>query len=119
MQITLNWDNSVTTGQLPPAGFKTAVQAAANILDAQITDNIAVTINVGWGETGGTSIGSALASGAPTSMYTFNTYSDMGPGMPAGPPPKLSVRVVAQSAGSPPLLMSKLLRLVVPPFTEK
>ncbi len=77
MQITLNWDNSVTTGQLPPAGFKTAVQAAANILDAQITDNIAVTINVGWGETGGTSIGSALASGAPTSMYTFNTYSDM------------------------------------------
>ncbi|MDE2623486.1 MAG: NF038122 family metalloprotease, partial [Betaproteobacteria bacterium] len=74
MQITLQWDQS--PGQLP-AGFQTAVQNAANILDAQITDNIAVTIHVGWGETAGSTISGALATGGADNSYTFNSYSDM------------------------------------------
>ena len=46
MIIKLNWDASVGSA---PSGFKNDVQAAANVFDAQIQNNITVTINVGWG----------------------------------------------------------------------
>lgn len=64
MQINLSWDASASYA---PTGFKAAVQQAANILDAQILNNLTVTINVGWGEDAGTPFTSAtgLALGGP------------------------------------------------------
>lgn len=62
MQINLLYDQSTTTA---PNGFKTDMAAAAQYLDQTIANPITLTIKVGWGETGGTSIGSALATGGP------------------------------------------------------
>ncbi len=59
MLINLLWDPSVTSA---PAGFQRAIQTAANILDQQITNNISVSINVGWGENAGQSL--SINSGA-------------------------------------------------------
>lgn len=64
MQINLSWDASASYA---PNGFQAAVQQAANILDAQILNNLTVTINVGWGEDAGTPFTSptGLALGGP------------------------------------------------------
>ncbi len=53
MDINLEFDPSVATA---PAAFKVALTAAADYLDALITDPITVNIAVGWGEYDGTPI---------------------------------------------------------------
>lgn len=63
MQIDLSFDASAAAA---PSGFEPAIQDAANILDNLITNDITVTINVGWGEIGGETLSSGdLAEGAP------------------------------------------------------
>jgi len=47
MDINLEFDPSVATA---PAAFKVALTAAADYLDALITDPITVNIAVGWGD---------------------------------------------------------------------
>ena len=65
MQIALTYDSSVDNA---PAGFETAIQTAANILDSVITDPIDVTIDIGYGEENGQAItGSTLAEAGPAS----------------------------------------------------
>lgn len=77
MNITLQWDSSVSNA---PSGFKTAVQAAATILDNQILNPVSVTINVGWGTDAGSAIPSnALATGGPQSVTV--TYSQLVNGL--------------------------------------
>ncbi len=75
MQINLNWDASASNA---PNGFKAIVQQAAKILDAQILNNLTVTLNVGWGEDLGTLFTSAtaLAMGGPDNFVSC-TYSQM------------------------------------------
>jgi hypothetical protein len=51
MNINLIFDNSALAA---PVGFTTAVQTAANILDYELTDNITVNIEVGYGDFQGT-----------------------------------------------------------------
>ena len=74
MKINLLWDTSVNQA---PAGFKTVVQDAANVFDAQIQNNISVSINVGWNENEGASIpAGALATGSPDYGVSC-TYSQL------------------------------------------
>jgi hypothetical protein len=60
MQINLVYDSSTSSA---PAGFLTAMAAAAQYLDSLIANNITVNIQVGWGEVGGQSLGGALGEG--------------------------------------------------------
>lgn len=63
MRIDLSFDASTAAA---PTGFKTDIQDAANILDSLITNNITVTIDVGYGEVGGQPLAStSLAEGGP------------------------------------------------------
>lgn len=63
MQINLSFDASVKNA---PAGFMPAIEDAAQILDTMITNNVTVTINVGYGEIGGAAIpANDLAEGGP------------------------------------------------------
>jgi hypothetical protein len=82
MQINLNYDSSVTwsnfnsnpnVGLLEEAAFKQAVQYAATIFDKLFTNNVTVTIDVGWGEIQG----SPIAANGPSavSRRVYETYS--------------------------------------------
>jgi serralysin len=63
LHINLVWDASVSSA---PAGFVTAVQTAASMLEAAYSDNITVNLSVGWGEIGGSPITqSHVAMGGP------------------------------------------------------
>ncbi len=74
MQIALSWDPSVGAA---PAGFKTALQTAANMLDSQILDPITVSIQVGYGEDAGSAIqAGVLGLGSPDS-YANCTYAQL------------------------------------------
>jgi hypothetical protein len=73
MKIDLAYDPSVANA---PAGFKGALQAAANMLDsAFVGSNITVTIDVGWGEVNGWPIsGTTLGEAEPASgqLLSYN-----------------------------------------------
>ena len=64
--INLLWDASVASA---PASFKTAIQAAASMIQQYVTTPITVNIAVGWGEIGG------FGGNAP---YTVPGYSALG-----------------------------------------
>ncbi|WP_167098321.1 NF038122 family metalloprotease [Mycobacterium sp. DL592] len=59
--IHLIWDSSVAKA---PASFKAAVEQAAQMLESTVTNNVTLNIAVGYGEIGGSSIGSGSAEGA-------------------------------------------------------
>lgn len=64
MIINLIWDASVA---LAPAGFKAAIQNAANLLAQAFSDAITLNFNVGWGNIGGQAITqSGVALGGPS-----------------------------------------------------
>ncbi len=62
MNINLIFDTGGTNASAP-AGFKTAMQAAAQLLDGLLTDNITVNINVGYGEYNGTPLTGTVSEG--------------------------------------------------------
>ena len=72
MQINLIYDSSTSSA---PAGFFTAMAAAAQYLDNLITNNITVNIQVGWGEAAGQSLGGALGEGG--SYGTLLSYTQL------------------------------------------
>ena len=57
MQINVNFDQPTST---LPIGFVTAVNWAVDYLDSLFTNPVTVTINVGYGEVAGGSLGGAL-----------------------------------------------------------
>lgn len=61
LTINLIWDSSVAKA---PASFKATVQQAAQMLEATVTNTVTLNIAVGYGEIGGTPIGSGSAEGA-------------------------------------------------------
>ena len=75
MQIKFVDDPSV---QAAPAGFQNALNEAASVISAKlINDPITVTLDIGYGEVGGSPItGSVLAAAAPT-RGTFLTYDQL------------------------------------------
>lgn len=66
MNLVFDYDASVANA---PVGFKTALAYVATQLDALILDPITMTIDIGYGEDAGGSIGSSLATGAPVGEY--------------------------------------------------
>lgn len=74
MQINLISDSSVSAA---PAGFLTAIEEAAQLLDNLITNPITVNILVGWGEddNGAYSIGNSLSLGSAQGQIL--TYSQV------------------------------------------
>jgi len=72
VQINLIFDSAA---QGAPQGFRDAIQAAANILDAAFTDNIMVNISVGYGEIQGSPVTGGAAEGGPSSGggYTYGS----------------------------------------------
>lgn len=74
MQLVLDYDSSTVSA---PAGFTAALDYAASELDSLITNNITVTIDVGWGEVEGAPIaGDDLAEGGD-SPGTYLTYAQL------------------------------------------
>src|SRR5262245_45497657 len=73
MNINIEFD---ANAQAAPAAFRNAVLAAASMLDAALTDNITVNIEVGYGEIDGTAISSTGAEGGPNSGH-FYSYSQI------------------------------------------
>lgn len=73
MQINFDYDASTSAA---PAGFFAALNEAASVISTEITNvPLTFTINVGWGEVGGTPItGNELAAAAPTGTFVdYNT----------------------------------------------
>ena len=68
MQINLSFDSSVSGA---PSGFTAAVTAVAQVLDNLFTNNITLTIDVGWGEVDGQAMG-ANALGESIGQYIGN-----------------------------------------------
>ncbi len=71
--IVLNWDTSVGGA---PSAFTTAVIKAATYLAGQFSDAVTMSLNIGYGEVGG----SALGSGALASTQTYlssTSYSSL------------------------------------------
>jgi hypothetical protein len=71
MKINLSWDSSVSAA---PSGFQADIQRAATILGNAILNPITVTIQVGWGEIGGTLLSSANESEGGPSSATYVNY---------------------------------------------
>jgi hypothetical protein len=67
MFINLIYDPSVNNA---PAGFKTALNVAAQFLDNLFSNPITVNIEVGFGENAGTPLGNSIATG----IFTNGTY---------------------------------------------
>ncbi len=76
MDIQLFDDSSVSNA---PAGFTTALQYAASILDNLITNNITVNIGVGWGEI---TTGGSISANGTVAGGTSSTVSTGGRGGP-------------------------------------
>ena len=72
MQINFVYDTSVDSA---PVGFQAALAAVAQYLDALIINPISLTIQVGWGEVGGTPITDADAKAEPNYVDAPLTYS--------------------------------------------
>lgn len=79
MQITPVFDASVDTA---PAGYKAAIQAAIDYLDALITNNISLTVNFGWGEVNGQAL-PTNALGANQANGAYFTYSQVAQALAA------------------------------------
>jgi hypothetical protein len=62
VEIDLSYDSSANSA---PAGFKTAMAYAAQVLDHLIVNNITVNINVGWGEDDGSPVSPGSGEGGP------------------------------------------------------
>lgn len=75
MQIDYVYDASVANA---PAYFKTELNSAATLLDAAVSNNITVTIEVGWGEDAGSPIPAGTEStGGPQQAGIGMTYGQL------------------------------------------
>jgi hypothetical protein len=73
MVINLDWDPSVSGA---PAAFMTGVVAAARYLESQFTDAVTITINVGYDEVDGNSLGDDNLGDSLSDMATVS-YADL------------------------------------------
>lgn len=71
--INVTWDSSV---QSAPTGFTAGVLAAVQYMESQFTDAVTINIHVGYGEVGGSSLGSN-ALGSSESYLTSVSYAGL------------------------------------------
>jgi hypothetical protein len=74
MQINFSYDSSTSSA---PAGFTAALDYVAGVLDALITNPITVTIEVGWNEVGGTTLGTGNLAEGGDSPGSYVSYSQL------------------------------------------
>lgn len=70
LKVNITWDSSVGSA---PSGFTAGVMAAVQYLESHFSDPVTININVGYGEVGGTSLGSN-ALGESESYLTSVSY---------------------------------------------
>jgi hypothetical protein len=80
MNIVIQYDSSVNSA---PAGFKAAVAAAVQFLDTTFSNPVSITIDVGYGEVGGQSLGPG-ALGESSTFLTSVSYAQLENALPAG-----------------------------------
>jgi hypothetical protein len=73
MYVDVTFDSSVASA---PAGFKACVNAVCQYYDALFTNNVSLSVTVGWGEVAGQSI-DAGALGESSSYYVGQPYSQV------------------------------------------
>src|ERR1019366_10588146 len=73
MQINVTWDQSVSG---LPTGFVSAVNYVVNYFDTLFTNNATINIDVGYGEVGGSALGSG-ALGSSISSYVGANYNSL------------------------------------------
>jgi hypothetical protein len=74
MNVHIVFDSSALSA---PAGFQSAVLAAASIIDAALTDNITVNIAVGYGEINGTTLTNQSGAEGNVAAGNFFSYSQV------------------------------------------
>ena len=79
MYFNVAFDSSVSTA---PTAFKACVNAVCQYYDALFTNNVAVSVSVGWGEVGGQKI-DAGALGESSSFYFTQDYSQVAAALKA------------------------------------
>ena len=72
LSINITWDLSVSSA---PADFKYVVLQVANYFVSHFTDHVTLNINVGYGESGGYSLGGAL--GMSVTYLQSTSYSEI------------------------------------------
>lgn len=95
--IHVNWDASVSAA---PAGFTAGVLAAVQYLQTQFTDAVTININVGYGETGGTSIGGL---GSSMSYLTSVSYAQLVTALKADATSSADLSALASLAATSPV----------------
>ena len=73
LTIDINWDSSVANA---PSGFVTTVNQVASYLESEFSDPITITIDVGYGEVGGTPLGSGALGESSTNLISVS-YSQL------------------------------------------
>jgi plastocyanin len=71
--INLNWDSSVSSA---PSGFQSDVVAAAQYIESLISTTATMTLNVGYGEVGGTTLGGGALGESLSYLYGIG-YSSL------------------------------------------
>jgi hypothetical protein len=71
--INISWDSSVRSA---PSGFTTAVLAAVQFLESQYSDPVTINIAVGYGEVGGSALGSGALGESEWSLTSVG-YSSL------------------------------------------
>jgi hypothetical protein len=73
LTINVIYDSTVNNA---PSGFKTEVGAAVQYLESQFKDPITITIDVGYGEVGGSKLGRGVLGESSTFLNSYS-YSDL------------------------------------------
>ena len=77
MHVNVSFDSSVTGASGAPAGFVDAVNYVANLYGSIFTNNVTITIAVGFGNVGNQTVGGVGASGLALDQYGTVAYSDL------------------------------------------
>lgn len=98
LKVNITWDSSVSAA---PAGFTAGVIAAVQYLESQFTDAVTLNIDVGYGEVGGTALGS-YSLGSSQSYLMSVSYSQLVNALKADTLSAADASVVAFLAATSP-----------------
>ena len=100
MQINLVFDSSVASA---PAGFKTAIEDAADFFSTLFSNPITVTLDIGWGEVDGQALAGNALGESETNYQGPYTYSQVRAGLLATDTGSYDATAVASLSASSPV----------------
>jgi Ca2+-binding RTX toxin-like protein len=98
LTINVIYDSSVTSA---PAGFKAEVNAAVQYLESLYNDPITITIDVGYGEVAGSTLGSGALGESETYLNSYS-YSQLATAMKADATSASDASAIASLLGTNP-----------------